>query len=289
MRHRSSSNAFAIRCNYEEHCKRRGVPILRELQIRNVALIEIAEISLEQGFTCLTGETGAGKSILLDAVGLLLGSRASVDLVRTGAEKASVEGVFDAPKAQHKLYSLFEELGIDCEDEQIVIVREISRSGKAVARVNGRIVTAQSLREIGSFLIHQHGQHDSTSLLRKEEHLELLDVYGGTDIVIAKEAYVSAYENVQLTRRKLSSAERNDKERAQRIDMLTFQLREIEEARVKGGEEVRLQALRSRLQHSEKLHSTIDDVYATVYDGQEKTPSILEELHRLYGVVDHAT
>ncbi|MCY0875272.1 MAG: DNA repair protein RecN [Firmicutes bacterium] len=257
--------------------------MLRMLQIRQLALIEALTLTIENGFTCLTGETGAGKSILLDAVGLLLGARASSDLVRKGADKAYVEGLFDWPeqKMPVSLVSLLEDIGIECLDQQLVVAREVSASGKTVARVNGRMVTAQVLRQIGEHLVQQHGQHDSTSLLRKEVHLGLVDAYGGFEVASAFSAYQTAYQAYAQTRRDMVAAHRDDRERERRLDSLRFQIQEIETVRLKAGEEERLRALRNKMQYNERLRSAVDDVYLHLYEGDQRTPAILTELHRL--------
>lgn len=254
------------------------------LQVRQLALIEALTLTIEDGFTCLTGETGAGKSILLDAVGLLLGARASSDLVRRGADKAYVEGLFEFADGQlpSALQQALNGLGMEGSDDgQIVIAREVSTSGKTVARINGRIVTAQVLRMIGEHLVQQHGQHDSTALLRKEEHLGLIDAYGGSDVAQALSAYRQAYEAYLETRRQLAAAHQDDRERERTLDSLRFQMQDIEAARLKAGEEERLRALRNKLQHNERLRQAVDDVYLHVYEGADRRSSILTELHRL--------
>ncbi len=264
--------------------------MLRELQIRNLALIESLNLHLDHGFTCLTGETGAGKSILLDAVGLLLGVRASAQWVRTGTDKAIVEGAFDlSDEAIRDLSILFEKQGIDMVDDQIILSRELFSTGKTVARLNGHLVTVQLLRDIGHHILHQYGQHDSTLLLRKEEHISLLDRFAHEDIASYKDVYKTAYNAYRAAKQALLEAEQGEKERAQRIDQLDFQIKEIEQARVKLGEEEKLTVLRNRLHFAERLQSASEAVYQHVYEGSGRDKvSILAILYDLLHEVGQA-
>lgn len=264
--------------------------MLRELQIRNLALIESLNLHLDHGFTCLTGETGAGKSILLDAVGLLLGVRASAQWVRTGTDKAIVEGAFDlSDEAIRDLSILFEKQGIDMVDDQIILSRELFSTGKTVARLNGHLVTVQLLRDIGHHILHQYGQHDSTLLLRKEEHISLLDRFAHEDIASYKDVYKTAYNAYRAAKQALLEAEQGEKERAQRIDQLDFQIKEIEQVRVKLGEEEKLTVLRNRLHFAERLQSASEAVYQHVYEGSGRDKvSILAILYDLLHEVGQA-
>ncbi len=263
--------------------------MLRALQVENIALLHKLQLELQPGFTCLTGETGAGKSILLDAVGLLLGSRGSSELVRTGADKGVVEGVLDIPdESSDSVRRLCAEQGIDIDNDQLVISREVFAAGKTVARVNGRIVTVQFLRLLGTFCAHQHGQHDTAVLLRAEEHLALLDAYGGSSLAEVKARYTACHRRLTNAMNALKQAESDSKERAQRLDMLTFQIEEITKARIQAGEEDRLRELRRRLQYAEKLRSATDEVYEKVYEGDPRTPAIADEIYRLAEVTETA-
>ncbi len=263
--------------------------MLRTLQVQNIALIERLELEIRPGFTALTGETGAGKSILLDAVGLLLGSRASSELVRSGADKAIVQGVFDIdPQHSDAISHLCVSEGIDFEEEQLVVSREVFSSGKTTARVNGRIVTVQFLRELGRMFIHQHGQHDSVALLRKEEHVTLLDAYGGAAVSRAKLDYSIAYTAYIEYTKKLNNMEKSQRERAQRLDLLQYQKQEIDAAGLQPGEEEGLQIEQRRLQHSEKLRTVVDDVYEKLYEGDTRTSAIVGEVYRLQRLVDNS-
>ncbi len=261
--------------------------MLRSLHVVNLALIENLQWDPGPGFICLTGETGAGKSLLLDAVGLLLGKRASVEMIRTGADRMLVEGLFSLPPSAAKTPAgaLLAEQGIAGEDGELVVAREVHVSGRTSARVNGRLVTAQMLRELGQWLVHQHGQHDSLLLTRKEEHLALLDAYGGATVAGLKEEYRASYQSHRDASDELAAAVQNEKERAQRLDALSFQLREIEEARVREGEEIHLKRLRDRWQHAERLFSVMQDTYEKLYEGEARFPAVLGVLGELKNAV----
>lgn len=256
--------------------------MLRTLYVQNIALIERLELDIHPGFTALTGETGAGKSILLDAVGLLLGFRASAELVRSGANKAIVQGVFDIEESSDSSIRLLcAKEGIELEEEQLVLTRELLSGGKTTARVNGRIVTVQFLRELGRLCIHQHGQHDSIALMRKEEHLSLLDAYGGEDVVAAKLEYKDVYNTYNDYSKQLQKMELSQRERAQQLDLLLFQKNEIESADLKSGEEEALREEQIKLQHSEKLRTIVDEVYQKLYEGDARSSAIADEVYRL--------
>ncbi len=264
--------------------------MLRRLHVEDLALIENLDWNPSSGFTCLTGETGAGKSLLLDAVGLLLGRRANVDMIRSGSDRLFVEGLFSlaGSRAADVVVALLAEQGIACEDGELVIWREVNSSGKTAARVNGRLVTAQLLRAVGQWLVHQHGQHDSMLLMRKEEHLALLDAFGGDEVDAARRVYQELYDLHGAAKKELSVALQDKKDRMQRLDVLTFQLREMEEARLREGEEVHLGRLRDRWQHAERLYSVTRDAYEQLYDGQPRCPSVLAVLAELKSAVSSA-
>ena len=152
--------------------------MLSELSIKNFAIIEALSISFEKGLTVLTGETGAGKSIIIDAIHLLVGGRGSTDFVRHGEKRAEIEGLFQILNNHHPIYLKSKEFGIEIEDEMIVLRRDIYKSGKSVCRINGKLVTISTLREIGSTLVDIHGQHEHQELMDESKHLSLLDQFG---------------------------------------------------------------------------------------------------------------
>src|SRR3954470_7081538 len=226
--------------------------MLTELRIRNFAIIEQVTLPLAPGFNVLSGETGAGKSIIVGALGLLLGERASADLIRTGAEKATVEGVFDVGDVRG-ITALADERGIDVEDDTLVLKREIATSGRGRAWINGAPVTATVLAEIGRALVNLHGQHDAQTLLDAESQREILDAFGGAD---AQAALVrSTYEELCAVRREISGLTSRRADAEKRADYLRHVAREIEDARVSPGEDVRLEDEARVLENADELRT----------------------------------
>jgi DNA repair protein RecN (Recombination protein N) len=220
--------------------------MLRYLRIRNLAVIEHVEVEFDQGLTVLTGETGAGKSILVEAVGLLLGGRASSDLVRTGADAAHIEAQFEDGTTE------------------LVVRREVSAQGRSRAFINGALATAAALRDLADRFIELHGQHEHQILLDPESHLDLLDAYGHLDR--ARRATADAFGRLQALRTELQSLQLNDREKAARIDLLTFQRDEIAKAALRDGEDDELAATRQVLANAEKLRRLSGEAYTALYD-----------------------
>lgn len=204
--------------------------MLQELSIRNFAIIEELHVSLEKGLTVLTGETGAGKSIIIDAVHLLVGGRGSSEFVRHGEKKAEIEGMFQIDSPDHPCLEKAQEFGIDVEEEAIVIRREISANGKSVCRINGKLVTIGILREVGSALVDIHGQHEHQELMDASQHLRLLDHFGGTEVLAAKDSYAEVYKRYEQTVKAISQLSENEQQMAHRLDLIQFQLSEIQKA-----------------------------------------------------------
>jgi DNA repair protein RecN (Recombination protein N) len=239
--------------------------MLRELSIRNLAVIERVTVSFAEGFHVLTGETGAGKSILIDALTLAIGGRGSADLVRYGCEKAEIEALFEPP-AGHPVWEVLESLGIEADPgEPIVVRRELSVQGKSACRVNGRIVNLSMLREIGDCLVNIHGQHEHQSLLRTERHLEWLDAYAGEPLAALKREYREAYRRYTETRSRLRELEDASRHNMQMLDLYRFQIREIDDAHLKPGEDEALQDERRRLAHAERLMQNAAEAYELIY------------------------
>ncbi|WP_282197813.1 DNA repair protein RecN [Collibacillus ludicampi] len=258
------------------------VTLLQELFIRNFALIEEVRLTFDSGLTILTGETGAGKSIILDALGLIVGGRASSEMVRQGAEKAIIEALFIIDQNRDAWLQLFNDMGFEWnEDDTLVVTREVSASGKNVCRVNGRIVTVQMLRQIGKRLLDIVGQHENQSLLRVEDQLDLLDAFGGSEISALRREVSDLYHRFNDARRVLRDAQLGEKERMQRIDILRFQMDEIDAAGFTPGEDVRLEEERRMLAHAEKLYASAANAYAVLYQGSERQHSILDLLYRV--------
>ncbi|NCB06111.1 MAG: DNA repair protein RecN, partial [Clostridia bacterium] len=217
--------------------------MLKQLSIRNVALIDQQMIEFFDGFSVLTGETGAGKSIIIEALNFVLGERASRELVKSGEEKASVEAAFYL-RAGEPVLDVLSEQGIDCEENELTLYREFSLSGKNVCRANGMLINASALKLIGDALVDIHGQHAHQSLLDEKKHILLLDRFAGKDALEAKARVAAAYHKANEARRLLSAAQFNEQERIRRIDLLKYQIQEIDAALLSDGEEEQLEEQR---------------------------------------------
>jgi DNA repair protein RecN (Recombination protein N) len=226
--------------------------MLTELRIRNFAIIESVTLPLGEGFNVLSGETGAGKSIIVGALGLLLGERASADLIRSGAEKATVEGVFDVSQV-NGIAALADERGIEVEDDTLVLKREIASSGRGRAWINGAPVTATVLAEIGRQLVNLHGQHDAQTLLDAESQREILDAFGGAEAQVA--LVRSTHGDLSRVRHDISAISARRAEAEKRADYLRHVAKEIEDARVSPGEDSRLEDEARVLENADELRS----------------------------------
>lgn len=215
--------------------------MLQELSIQNFAIIPKLNISFQPGMTVLTGETGAGKSIIIDAVGLLTGGRGSQDFIREGADKAVLQGLIDVEPGQ-PITQLLDELGIPLEDNQLLIHRELHKSGRNVIRVNGSLVNATTLKEIGQHLVDIHGQNEHQELMQVERHLSLLDEYGKKTIGPVLEEYRAAYDTYRSLESAFHKRQADEQAWAQRLDMLSFQSKELADASLVEGEEEMLEA-----------------------------------------------
>ena len=236
--------------------------MLSLLHIENIAVIECSDISFDRGFNVLTGETGAGKSIIIDAISAILGERAYRDMIRTGTNKASVRAVFtDVPKLQW-----FESNGV-VYDSETVIQRDIYLDGKNVCRVNGTLTTVSILRQLGLQLINIHGQHDSASLLDEENHLGVLDSFASNEKL--REAYLQKYHAVSELRREIQRMSMDESEKLRRMETLRYQIEEIGKAALKPGEDEVLEQRRKFLQNAEKLSEGVECVVNCLYGGDE--------------------
>lgn len=231
--------------------------MLQLLHIENIAIIERADITFEPGFNVLTGETGAGKSIVIDAMSAVLGQRASRELIRTGESKAFVSACFSSISPQ-----LMEEFGIE-PDEELLLQREIHCDGKNVCRVNGRPFTVTQLRTLGNRLLNIHGQHDGQQLLDEEQHLVYLDAFGHVEELLA--SYRGAYEGLQRLKKEISSLQMDEAEKARRMDTLRYQIDELERSRLKSGEEEELISRRNFLRNSEKFISAVEGAHFSLH------------------------
>ncbi|MBO5953574.1 MAG: DNA repair protein RecN [Oscillospiraceae bacterium] len=236
--------------------------MLSLLHIENIAVIEQSDISFDKGFNVLTGETGAGKSIVIDAISAILGERAYRDMIRTGASKASVRAVFtDVPELPW-----FQENGVEYDPETI-IQREIYLDGKNVCRVNGALVTVSILRKLGIQLINIHGQHDSASLFDENNHLQFLDDFA--DNKIQQQDYVQKYEAVAALRREIDRMTMDEAEKLRRMETLRYQIEEISKADLETGEDDILEERRKLLQNAEKLSDGMDAAVECLYGGDD--------------------
>lgn len=234
--------------------------MLQELSIHNFAIIQSLEVSFSNGMTVLTGETGAGKSIIIDAVGLLAGGRGSTDFIRQGEAKCKLEAQF-AFSPTNKLIDLLNELDIEFEDNSLIVSREIHSNGKNVCRVNGSLVNTTILRQIGSYLVDIHGQNEHQELMQSDHHLELLDTYGYNKIHPLLKTYQALYNDFISVQKKLKSQNQDAQEMIQRLDMLTFQIKEIEEAHLVSGEEEQLTEEKHKLTNFKKIADALSIAY----------------------------
>ena len=247
--------------------------MLQELSITNFAIIEHLDIAFEAGMTVLTGETGAGKSIIIDEVGLLAGGRGSSEFIRTGADKAVLQGMFILP-ADGVTAQLLDEAGIDHADNTVILQREITKSGRNTCRINGMLVNTTTLKQIGETIVDIHGQNEHQELMQPEKHLGLLDEFAAAKIRKLKQQYQQQYDHYQQLNRELRQKNANEKEWAQRLDMLNFQVDEIAAAQVKVGEEAALIAERDRLDNYQMINQALQQSYTLLAAGEETTGAV---------------
>ena len=240
--------------------------MLLEISIKNFAIIEAISLNFEKGMTVLTGETGAGKSIIIDAMNMMLGARATTDVIRHGASKAEIEGLFSVENS-HALQMLFDEQGIELGDE-IIIRREILQNGRSVSRVNGQMVNLSVLRSIGQYLVDIHGQHDQEELMRPQLHIQMLDGFGDADFLELKQAYQTNFDAYRKMRKQLLEIKKNQEEHKARIEMLEFQIAEIESAALQPGEDLKLNQERDKLLNHKNIADTLTNAY-TMLDNEE--------------------
>ncbi|MBX6362844.1 MAG: DNA repair protein RecN [Gemmatimonadetes bacterium] len=255
--------------------------MLIELRIQNYALIERLAVRLEPGLNVLTGETGAGKSIIVGALSLLLGERASAESVRAGADKAVVEGVFDVA-GDAAVAALLAQQGLEAEDGLLIVRREVAAEGRSRAWVNGSAATAGFLGELGRLLVDLHGQHESQTLLRPDEQRAILDAFGGATALAG--AVREAWTRLQQARRALEELDERRRQVEQRADFLRFQVEEIEKAKIQPDEDERLEEEAHRLEHAEDLARLSGTLHQVLYAGEESVSARLGELRR---VLDH--
>src|SRR5215210_3269448 len=238
--------------------------MLVELVIRNFAIIESVQITFGPGLNVLTGETGAGKSILIDALGAVLGDRVSTDMVRTGAATAAIDATFDLNCVSHRdgLSQVLQELEVDASDGQLILSREIHAGGRSSARLNGRPTTVSILAQIGSLLVDIHGQSEHLSLLKPAAQLQMLDRFAQT--VPLREEFGRKLEELRVTQAALEQSRSGARERMQRVDLLRYQIEEINRAGLQPGEDEELTADRARLANADRLATDAAAAYAAL-------------------------
>jgi DNA repair protein RecN (Recombination protein N) len=247
----------------------RWICLLAELSIRGFAIIEELTISFRKGLTVLTGETGAGKSIIIDAIGLLVGGRGSAEFVRFETEKAEIEGLFLLENDDHPCLEKMRELGIEASEGMIVLRRDILKSGKSVCRVNGKLVTLGILREIGQTLIDIHGQHEHQELMNQDHHIHLLDQYGEETIFPALKEYQNLYKKYQNLHQQLKNLTENDQKLAHRLDLLQFQLNEILSSELEPGEDEKLNEEKHKISNYQKIYDAVRTAYYALHGDQK--------------------
>ncbi|CAN5533290.1 DNA repair protein RecN [soil metagenome] len=252
--------------------------MLTLLKIKNIALIEELAIEFGGGLNLLTGETGSGKSIIVDSLGALTGERISNDLIKEGEQAAVIEGLFSVPVSK-ELNNIFDESGIEFDSgDDLIIRRELSLTGKNRIFLNGQLVTQNLLKRIGTFLVDIHGQGEQAALYDVETHIGMLDEYAGVDA--AKRRVAGAYRDWTTVRSELASLEKDEAEKLQLLDILRFQVGEIKDANLTEGEDSELEEEKRRLSNVEKLTSLSGDAFALLYDNAESTAVTLEKAQR---------
>ncbi|MGE7922624.1 DNA repair protein RecN [Viridibacillus arvi] len=238
--------------------------MLRELSIKNFAIIEDLTVGFVEGLTVLTGETGAGKSIIIDAVQLLAGGRGSQEFIRHGAKKAELEGLFAISSENHSAYHKCAEAGIEIEEGMVILRRDLNDNGKSVCRVNGKLVPLSLLREIGATLIDVHGQHESQELMDDKRHISLLDQFAGADIDPLKERYSKEYSAYRELKKELAAISLGEQQVAQKIDLFSFQIKEIDACQFRAGEEEELAEERRRLMNFNKIYERSNTAHEAI-------------------------
>lgn len=241
--------------------------MLTHLSIKNIAVIDKAQIDFADGFNILTGETGAGKSIIINSLNILSGYRASKELIRSGEQSARVDGIFTVTdEIKTEISNL---IGIEAEDNEILISREFNLDGKNSVRINGSPVTLSMLKEIGPLLVNIHGQHDSASLLSKKSHMGFLDEFGGEKLLTALKEYTEAYTEYKEVKAELEKLDTDETEKERRMDLLKYQIEEIEVANLLPDEEDELSERRNFLANAQKISENCLAAFDKLYDGEE--------------------
>ena len=250
--------------------------MLRTLSVRNFAIIDRLDLEFGAGFNVLTGETGAGKSVLMGALNLILGARAGAEMVRGGADRATIDAVFDVTGAPH-LLEVVERMGYELDDEQLYLAREVSASGKSTCRIAGRPATVTQLKELGDWLVDLHGQHEHQSLLAVARHIDMLDDWGGKPLIALRTQVSEAYQAVQKLRREKNELEKDARERVHLLDLYQFQVKEITGAKLIVGEDEELANEYKRVANAQRLAESATSA-AEALSGGNNGGGVLEAL-----------
>lgn len=259
--------------------------MLQTLSIKQFAIIDELEIHFSDGLTVLSGETGSGKSIIIDAIGQLIGMRASSDYVRHGEKKAIIEGIFDIDESKDVIHILHN-LDIEIDEDFLLVKREIFSTGKSICRLNNQIVTLQDLRKVMQELLDIHGQHETQTLLKQKYHLKLLDDYAEDKYLSTKEKYKNVFNQYKSKTKELEELESADQALLQRLDLMKFQYEELEEASLKEGEIEQLEVDIRRIQNSEKLSMALNNSHVTLTDEHAITDRLYELSNHLQSIDD---
>lgn len=254
--------------------------MLKSLTVWNFALLEHVQVEFQSGLNILTGETGAGKSILIDSLGAVLGARMSADMVRSGCDWLRVEAVFSLEDESLGLHELLTQQAIDDSDKELIITRQLTRAGRSTALVNGCHVTLAILRQIGAYLVDIHGQNENLALLKEENQFHLLDGYD-PDVAEALAAYTCAYREWREKKKAYDEKQQASREYAQRLDMLHWQDKEISEANLKAGEDEALETEIRKLSHAEKIVGFIEESYELLEGGGGSGLGVLPALSQV--------
>jgi DNA repair protein RecN (Recombination protein N) len=258
--------------------------MLLEMSIRNLAVIESVHLHFRNGFHVLTGETGAGKSIIIDALTLVAGGRSSADLVRYGSDKASIEALFQI-EPQHPVWETLAQLGIEADaDEHLIIRREITTQGKSTSRINGQMVNLAGLKSVGGWLVNIHGQHEHQSLFQVDEHIRWLDLFGDKQIGPVKHDYEQAFQAYAGIRKSLKELEETSKQSLQMLDLYRFQVEEITSAQLIIGEDESLAEEKRKLANAERLHQNAADAYDFMYGASKGLDAVSKAVQKIQDI-----
>lgn len=263
--------------------------MLLELSIKNLAVIEEIRLQCSRGFHVLTGETGAGKSIIIDALSLIIGGRGSADLVRYGSDKAEIEATFDLP-VDHPIWSMLESFGIEGDASDVLVIRrEMTAQGKSSARVNGQLVNVSMLRDIGEWLVNIHGQHEHQSLLKTDYHIQWLDLYDDKAIAPLKADYKKSYDAYNKSLKELERIKDASQQSLQMLDLYKFQIEELEAAKLKVGEDESILTERQKLSYAEKLFTSSSEAFELIYENEHGLESISKAMSLVQSITTYDT